>query len=86
MEKKVYVIKGSEDGVIGIMSNKTKALERAVWYMKLDPDRQEKNFRIKDRVCNQGNFNKELDAHCYVQIENADDRVTVEVEIFYLNQ
>jgi len=36
LNRKVYTVRGSEDGVIGVFSTKAKAMARAIQYAKAD--------------------------------------------------
>ena len=79
-DKKVFTIKGSEDGIIAVMSNMTKAYERACNYFSdlNDP------MTINDEKATQQNFNTKLNKYNNVTIEC--DWLSVEIDRFILNR
>ena len=78
--QKVYTVKGSEDGLLGVMSNMTKAYERACQYFS---DCNEP-ITIDDKKATQKRFNETFKKNYYVSLEC--DWLSVEVNLFILNQ
>ncbi len=81
---KVFTIKGSEDEIIAVMSNMTKAFERACEYLKElnEPMTISKGLFIKKAT--QQRFNECLNKFNHVCIEC--DWLSVEVDLFILNR
>ena len=87
--KKLFLVRGSEDGNLGIYSNKQKAFEAMLDYLVGDETYFTENDlyvlsddkKVKAVV---RNFNKELNEYFLVTVYRLDE-VSVSVECFYLN-
>ena len=76
--KKVYTLRGSEDGIIGAYSNAKLALESAVNYATgYGRKLREKETKLYSNLCKGG----------YVLVEgtDGDDNVDAEIIMFYMN-
>lgn len=72
-EKKVYIVRGSEDGNIGVFSNMKKAAIKAAAYIGV-----ENNSKFYSRVVNEINR--------YDEFEQSENGVIVYIEKFWLNE
>ena len=91
--KKIYIVRGSEDGNIGAYSNIKRAFARAMDYMNQNGlvkttvmFMQDTNPPTgKEAPASYANVCKKLTDIGLVTIES-NDRASVEIELFYLNQ
>jgi hypothetical protein len=96
--KIAYIVRGSEDGNIGVYSTKERARKRAVEYVEQSGGENartmvtRKSWKDGDDftnkyhyvVANQSNVSKELDKTMHVSIDAND--VEADIEAFYVNQ
>ena len=78
--KKMYVVRGSEDGIIGVFSNIKRAYEKASHYAKTCAGSTTANPSYANVT---KNFK---DGYGIVTIENDGGYGTADIERFYLNQ
>lgn len=83
-DKLVYLVKGSEDGPLGIFTNKKLAYEKAVWYLLLGEECQESDIHFygDDREFTKKAFNEDLDkGGSWLELGSSN----VEIDAFRLN-
>lgn len=82
MDKKIYIVNGSEDGRLGVYSNLKKAYKKASQYGLHWEDRKLKSYA---KVCKE--FNEHKNYWCWsVEVDNNYNRNGgATIELFYLN-
>lgn len=90
--RKVFTVKGSEDGNLGVYSNVKLAYERAMQYLNQNGVNQctvafltADGRSIVEREATLANVRKKLVSPGAVDIEGTLDSATVTIERFYLN-
>jgi len=82
--RKIYVVTGSEDGPIGVFSNRKKAVARCAWYLYQD-DELAQDFNRKEMYREALKPSKRN----YCSFENKNNRpgwgATAWYEVFYMN-
>lgn len=93
MSKTLYVVRGSEDGNLGVYGSVSKAYNRAIDYV--DPDsignaktvEVDEDYGSKMKSASYGRVLGDLKSSGYSTIyEDEHSRTYAEIEIFYLNQ
>jgi hypothetical protein len=83
MDKKMYIVKGSEDGNLGIYSNLKKAYAKAIKYNEHNEERDIKSYA---KVCKQFNEHKDY----WSWVVNVDNNYYniggASIELFYVNK
>ena len=81
MDKKIYIVNGSEDGRLGVYSNLKKAYEKAIQYGSWKDNR---NLKSYVKVCKEF---KDNDYWCWeVEVDSNYDRLGgATIELHYLN-
>ena len=85
MEKKAYVVNGSEDGVLGVFTNYKRAYEKAISYVSAQ---QANSFEFKDT---------ELGTHSYATTQRhckkywsvgwtSDEQIEVQISMHIINR
>lgn len=91
--KKLFVVRGSEDGNLGVYSNVKRALDRAEEYLKSSeggmfinfPPKSHGEFCVK-REATYANVCIRLNSVDYVEIELNSSSTTCSIQKFFLNQ
>ena len=92
MNKKIYVVRGSEDGNLGAYSNVKRAHAKALEYLNQNGPVDAKVFfttsdpqHLREAAATYANVAKKLSDIGYTDIEG-ESRTSVSIELFYLNQ
>ena len=85
MNKKMYIVKGSEDGNLGIYSNLKRAYEKAIKYTEHD---EERNIKSYAKVCKEFNEHKDYWSWEVNVDENyyTNGCAGASIELFYVNK
>jgi len=83
--KKIYVVKGSEDGNIGCYGNSSAAVEKAMFYVTDIEDEEYKIEKTRAQYITHLNKHGWVDVRCLNRFGDV-KYGTAEVELFYLNQ
>ena len=80
-KKRMYIVRGSEDGNLGVYSNVKNAYERAITYIKID---EERIVTLKDKPVTYAKVVKALKSFGCM-LENNTDSTYVDIEVHWLN-
>ena len=85
MNKKMYIVKGNQDGNLGVYSNLKKAYAKAIQYNEHD---EERNIKSYAQVCKQFNEHKNYWSWEVNVDENyyTNGCVGASIELFYVNK
>lgn len=78
MNKKIYILKGSEDGLLGAYGNAKQALKNAINYLKQSGELVEKENDLYKELCKTG----------FIFVEAKEDKygiTSAEITLYYLN-